>query len=200
MKAHPNSPKFYCLLGEVTSDHSFYEKAWELSGHKFARAMRSLGSFHFSNKQWEKSIQCYENALAINPLFENSWFVMGCAALQVENYETAIRAFSRCTAIDPQNSEAWNNLASVFIKEKRLAEAFRCLKEAVKINYEASNIWENYLYVAVDLKEVGEAIRAMERIFTIRIEKDELKSTALDEQVALIQSLANDGLDFGNNC
>jgi hypothetical protein len=56
----------------------------------------------------------------INPLFENSWFVMGCAALQIDDYEVSIRAFARCTAIDPQNFEAWNNQASAYIKQKKL--------------------------------------------------------------------------------
>lgn len=64
-------------------------------------------------------------------------------------------------------------------------EAFRCLKEAVRINYEASNVWENYLFVAIDLKEISEAIRATERVFSIRMEKEELKSRAIDEQVSV---------------
>jgi hypothetical protein len=53
----------------------------------------------------------------------------------------------------------------------------------VRINYEASNVWENYLFVAIDLKDISESIRAMERIFMIRMEKQDLKSSAFDEQV-----------------
>jgi tetratricopeptide (TPR) repeat protein len=137
------SPKLYCLLGDVRNDTSLYTKAWEFSNSRYARAMRSLGADHFRNEQWQKCIECYGLALAINPLFENSWFVMGCAALRIEDYETAIKAFARVTAIDPDNGEAWNNLASVYIKQKKLIEAFRCLKEAIRPNYDASNIWEN---------------------------------------------------------
>jgi tetratricopeptide (TPR) repeat protein len=80
-----------------------------------------------------------------------------------------------------------------------LTEAFRCLKEAIKVNYEAANIWENYLFVSVDVGEFGEAIRAMERIFTIRIEKQSLKESAVDEQVLeIIVTAVNQNVQDAN--
>jgi tetratricopeptide (TPR) repeat protein len=179
----PNSPKLWCLLGDVQSETTHYKKAWELSNQRYSRAMRSLGARYFHTQDWNLAIECYENALRINPLYENSWFVMGCAALHVENFEVASRAFSKVTLLDPGNSEAWNNLASVYIKMKKLNEAYRCLKEAIKVNYEAANIWENFLFVCVDIGEFGEAIRAMERVFTIRINHHDLKDTSIDEPV-----------------
>ncbi len=97
----PDSPKFLCLLGDVTSNIQFYNEAWEKSGKKYARAKRSLGSYYFKNNQWLESIEAYKSALSINPLFENSWFIMGCAALQQETYEDAVEGFTRCTQIDP---------------------------------------------------------------------------------------------------
>lgn len=67
--------------------------------------------------QWVKSIECYHRALAINPLFENAWFVLGCAAMRAEDWDQAVRAFSRVTHINSENGEAWTNLASVYIKQ-----------------------------------------------------------------------------------
>lgn len=101
LELYPTSPKFTCLLGDVKGDHTLYLKAWEHSGGKFARAMRSLAAYYYSMKQWKDSIECYEKAFLINPMFENSWFIMGCAALQIEEFPTAIKAFSRCTQIEP---------------------------------------------------------------------------------------------------
>lgn len=40
---HGESPQILCLLGEMNKDDSKYERAWEISGHKYARAMRMLG-------------------------------------------------------------------------------------------------------------------------------------------------------------
>jgi tetratricopeptide (TPR) repeat protein len=183
LERSPNSPKLHCILADITGDYHLYSKAWELSNSKFPRAMRSLGSVYYKQKNWNKCIESFELALAINPLFENSWFVIGCAALQIDDYKTAANAFSRCTSINPENAEAWNNLASVYIKMKRLAEAARCLKESIKFSYDSSNIWENYLFVCADSKDFGNAINAMERIFDIRSLKDDTKEKCVDLQI-----------------
>jgi tetratricopeptide (TPR) repeat protein len=97
----PEDPKLLCLLGDVRGDKSFYENAWKLSGNRFSRAMRSLGSYYFSAEDWSLSIECYDKALAINPMFENSWFIMGCSALRIDDFTTASRAFNRVVQIDP---------------------------------------------------------------------------------------------------
>ena len=97
----PEDPKLLCLLGDVRGDKRFYENAWKLSGNRFSRAMRSLGSYYFSAEDWSLSIECYDKALAINPMFENSWFIMGCSALRIDDFTTASRAFNRVVQIDP---------------------------------------------------------------------------------------------------
>jgi tetratricopeptide (TPR) repeat protein len=67
------TPKLYCLLGDVKNQPSLYKKAWELSGGRYARAMRSLGSDYFRKSEWKACIESYSLALSINPLFESSW-------------------------------------------------------------------------------------------------------------------------------
>ncbi|KAL5036983.1 hypothetical protein RTP6_004489 [Batrachochytrium dendrobatidis] len=186
----PDSPKLICLLGDINGDPQYYMQAWEVSGRRYARAMRSLGAHYFKKENMEKCVECYQLALALNPLFENSWFVLGCAAMHLEKYDIAEQSFNRVTVIDPENGEAWNNLASVYIKNKKLREAFNCLKESLKHNFEASNIWENYLFVSVDIGEFSEAIRAMERILTIRANKPKFKDTLVDLDILDIIVLA----------
>jgi tetratricopeptide (TPR) repeat protein len=120
LENNPDSHKFYYLLASVKGDPELYLKSWKLSQNRYPRAMRSLGALYYSRNQFKESIEAYQNALKINPLFENSWFVMGCAAMKIEEYETAIEAFAKCTNIDNQNGEAYNNLASAQIKLKQL--------------------------------------------------------------------------------
>lgn len=47
LKTQPDSPKFLCILGDVREDHTLHQKAWEVSGKRYARAMRSLGAYYF---------------------------------------------------------------------------------------------------------------------------------------------------------
>jgi tetratricopeptide (TPR) repeat protein len=101
LKHTPDSPKLICLLADVRKDPKLYELAWEKSGNRFARAMRSLGAYYFDSKKWDLSVQCYSKALAINPMFENSWFVMGCAALRIDDFAAALSAFTRSVQLEP---------------------------------------------------------------------------------------------------
>lgn len=51
LETSPKSPKLHCLLGDVRSDVSLYEKAWVLSEGRYARAKRSLGVHYFKTEQ-----------------------------------------------------------------------------------------------------------------------------------------------------
>ncbi|TPX46005.1 hypothetical protein SeMB42_g03828, partial [Synchytrium endobioticum] len=167
----PASPLLLCILGDIRKDPSYYQQAWEVSDYRFARAMRSLGAHHFSRKAWRESVECYHRALAINPLFENSWFVMGCAAMRIDEWDTAAKAFHRCVSINFENGEAWTNLASVYVKQGRKRDAWRAQKEALKQSFESYRMWENLLVFSVDLGEFAEAMEALRQIVELRWKK-----------------------------
>lgn len=50
------SPRLWCCLGDVEKDPRHWEKAWELSGKRFARAQRSLGRHYMMKGETEKAI------------------------------------------------------------------------------------------------------------------------------------------------
>lgn len=86
------------------------------SNQTSSRAARSLAGYHFARDSYTAAIPYFEAALAINPLFARSWFILGCAYVKQESWKDAVRAFRRCTGIDEEDSEAWNNLASCYLR------------------------------------------------------------------------------------
>ena len=110
--------KLWCLLGDMepTNAVRHYTHAWEISNRTSARAMRSLGGYHFARGEYAETKDCLKKAVAINPLLSRSWFVLGCACLKIEDWEEARQAFSRCVTIDDEDAESWNNLASVYLR------------------------------------------------------------------------------------
>lgn len=184
-----DKPKFLCLLGDIRQQPSYYHEAWDLSvsqKRRYARAMRSLGAHYFKAQDFHKSVECYTNALNVNPLFDNTWFALGCASLRCEDYENAIEAFLRVTQLDYENSEAWCNLSSTFIKIGREEDAFRALKHSIKHSYDNHRIWQNYLYVSFSVGKFSETIRAMTRIMDLQLYKVENKEDVVDFDVLTI--------------
>lgn len=171
MEENPNSPKYWCILGDLEAEPAHWKKSWEISNHSYARAMRSLGSYQYKRENYESAIECYQKALEINPLFEGSWYILGCAAMFAENWEVGSRAFQRVVALDDDQPEAWNNLASIYIKMDRKTDAFLALKHATRVKFDNWKMWQNLLFVSADVGQFSDAIFAMQRVVELRWDK-----------------------------
>lgn len=165
MKRMPENPKLWCLLGDTRGeDLECYQRAWELSGKRFSRAQRSIGKIHFKKEKWASAVESFELALAINPLFSRTWFLLGCAAVQLSDSKRALNAFSRVVSLEPDNPEAWNNIASIHLSEDRTKDALGALKEASRLDYANAKIHENYFEVALGCGELYVAVQALRRV------------------------------------
>ncbi|RPA93657.1 TPR-like protein [Choiromyces venosus 120613-1] len=114
----PNAPRLWCILGDIDQDPSHYERAWEASKGRYARAKRSLGRHYFSKREYQKSAEAYMESLKQNPLNGPGWFALGCCWLELENWESAVEAFSRTVSLDETDAEAWSNLATALLRRK----------------------------------------------------------------------------------
>lgn len=110
--------KLWCLYGDldVPNCEQHYKKALEVSNNSSSRAYRSLGGLYFAKGDSKSTIEVLRKAVAINPLYHHTWFILGCACIRLEDWDGAIEAFSRCVAIEDDDAESWNNLASVYLR------------------------------------------------------------------------------------
>ncbi|KAI9844185.1 MAG: hypothetical protein M1837_005785 [Sclerophora amabilis] len=116
--APPDVSRFYCILGDIDSDPKMYESAWEESNGRYSRAQRSLGKHYFSAREFAKSAEAYAKSLKINQLNHGSWYALGCARLQLEQWDGAVEAFGRAVQLDEQDAESWSNLAAALLEKE----------------------------------------------------------------------------------
>ncbi|KAL8685099.1 MAG: hypothetical protein Q9224_005966, partial [Gallowayella concinna] len=112
----PDAPRLFCILGDMEKSPSAYEKAWEVSNHRYVRAQRSLGKYYFGQGDLQKSDEAYVKCLKVNALNHNTWFSLGCVRLQTENWTGAADAFGRAIQIEDQDAESWSNMAAALIQ------------------------------------------------------------------------------------
>lgn len=112
-----DAPRLYCILGDLDKDTAMYERAWDVSGGRYARAQRSLGRHYIGLRDYVHAAAAYSKALKANQLNGGSWFALGCALLELSEFERAAEAFSRTVQLDDSDAEAWSNLAAALLRK-----------------------------------------------------------------------------------
>ncbi|KAH8423684.1 uncharacterized protein LDX57_001441 [Aspergillus melleus] len=113
-----DAPRLFCILGDIDTDPAMYERAWEVSGNRYARAQRSLARHYLTMKPpaLEKAEEAYRKSLHINRLNHSAWFALGCVQLELQRWDDAIDSFTRTVQIDDTDAEAWSNLAAAILR------------------------------------------------------------------------------------
>lgn len=116
----PNAPRLLCILGDLENDAKHYERAWEVSNRRYARAQRSLGELHLRNQDWQAAAEAYQKAVAVNRLSPEVWSRLGDIYLRLGQFPDAAQAFQR--AISSSNGEAggedartWSNMGTALL-------------------------------------------------------------------------------------
>lgn len=111
-----DAPRLFCILGDLEKSTAAYERAWEISNQRYARAQRSLGKFYSANKDLDEAGTAYARSLKVNPQNHAIWFALGCIRLQQEDWAGAVDAFGRAVQIEDTDAESWSNLAVALLK------------------------------------------------------------------------------------
>jgi Flp pilus assembly protein TadD len=106
-----DASRLWCILGDLDKDHLMYEKAWELSHHRYFRAQKSLGQYWHGERDYVKASLAFSKAVKLRQLDHGTWFALGCALLELSQFSRASEVFSRAVQLDDGDAESWSNLA-----------------------------------------------------------------------------------------
>lgn len=113
-----DAPRLYCIMGDLDNDVSMWEKAWDVSNGRYARAQRTLGRHYIQARDYVKAADAYSKSLKITQLNQQSWFALGCCLLELCEFDRAVEAFSRTVQLDDTDAEAWSNLAAALLRKE----------------------------------------------------------------------------------
>ncbi|KAK0642129.1 hypothetical protein B0T16DRAFT_421056, partial [Cercophora newfieldiana] len=113
----PSAPRMFCILGDIESKTEYYERAWEVSNHRFFRAQKSLGECYLQEKNLEKAKEAYEKAIAVNRMSSELWNRLGDISLRLGQFSDASDAFGRAISSanntdGGEDARTWSNLGS----------------------------------------------------------------------------------------
>lgn len=115
----PNAPRLFCILGDMESESAVahYERAWEISKKRYARAQKSLAEHYLALKDWHKAREAYNLAVSVNRIAPELWNRLGDINLRLGLFGDAAEAFTRAIGASNDTSggedaRTWSNLGS----------------------------------------------------------------------------------------
>ncbi|KAE8442573.1 hypothetical protein EG329_003060 [Mollisiaceae sp. DMI_Dod_QoI] len=113
----PHAPRLWCILGDLDQDPSCWERAWEISKHRYARAPRTLGEYYSKIGDLGKARESYMQATIMNRQNGDTWSRLGDIDLKVGNWDGAIIAFQQAIMIDDTDAKTYSNLGSALLSK-----------------------------------------------------------------------------------
>lgn len=212
-----DAPRLFCILGDIDTDPSMYERAWSVSNGRYARAQRSLARHYLNLKpaQFEQAEEAFKKSLKINRLNHSTWFSLGCVQIELEKSAEAVDTFTRCVQLEESDAESWSNLAVALLRapsteapkaddesdqsneppnpHKTKLDALMALQRAAKLKHTDYRIWDNILTVSASIPPpytpFRDIIYAQARLIELRGAKDGEKCIDVTILSALINHL-----------
>eukprot|EP00879_Flechtneria_rotunda_P017593 GHRR01018443.1.p1 GENE.GHRR01018443.1~~GHRR01018443.1.p1 ORF type:complete len:607 (+),score=293.02 GHRR01018443.1:146-1822(+) len=167
LQVTPDNAKLWCVLGDIQQQDQHYEKAWQVSNRRSARAQRSIGKSALQRKEYSKAAAAYKLALGLNPLYPDVWFALGFCYLKLKDNSNALQAYTKVTQLEPENGEAWNNLAALWLQPSGYKEALHAAEQAIKHKRDNWQTWDNYATAAAKAGAMAACVRGLNKVLEL---------------------------------
>ena len=157
------------------------DRADELNG-QFVYLFR--GNSFYNLEDFANSIEDFDKALVINPVFTPAYINLGNAYSELENYEQAIVHYEQALALDPNYTLAYNGRGLAYADLGDYDQALADYDQALALDPEYTHVYNNRGLVYADLGNYVQAIANYEQ------------ALALDPQLAAVYS--NRGLAYAD--
>lgn len=119
----------------------------------------------------ETQVECYTEALKLDPENEHAWTLKGSSHIALENYDEAIECFNKALQINPKSLDdtILIKLGCTFGGKGETEKAIWCFTKAIEINPHNDDSWFWKGYVYAQLEKYDDAFECFNN--TIKINK-----------------------------
>lgn len=133
-EAHVNIGLAKQEMGKIEEARSHYIKAMTIQPNMVMAINNYANILHLFDKDHLKSIECYQQALAIAPDFAMAAFNMGNAFKAIGKHELAKKNILKAYELSPNHPEIIYSLASLELEDALYDEAIKHYELAIEIN------------------------------------------------------------------
>ncbi|KAM0145359.1 hypothetical protein ACHAP3_000486 [Botrytis cinerea] len=113
----PHAPRLWCILGDLDQDPTCWQRAWEISKNRYARAQRTLGDYYTRKNDLTAAREAYLASVVVNRQNNDTWSRLGDIDLKTGNWDGAVIAFQQSIMIDDTDAKTYSNLGSALLSK-----------------------------------------------------------------------------------
>lgn len=133
-----------------------------------AGTWQKKGNTFFDQEKYEEAINCYDQAIEMDP--KNKWGLInkGSALLELLRFEEALSCFDKAVELYPKSVDAWCNKGFAFNGLDKFDDAVTAFDKAIEIKPKSADAWNGKGIVLANMEKYDGAIQAYDRATKIR--------------------------------
>lgn len=132
------------------------------------------GTEYYKRMQFEKSIECYENAISIRPDNFKVYYNLSVTLDEAGRSEEAIHTLKKVIELKPDFIDAYNNLGILLSSCYKYTEAIDIYKKALEMNHNDHRLYFNMGITLSEILEYEEAVKAFKKALKIKPDEYEI--------------------------
>jgi hypothetical protein len=129
-----------------------------------ARKWADRGFSAYLEDRYREAIDCYKEAVRLDPEDHPSWYHLGEAQMKLRSYNEAIKSFQQATRLKSDDSLPWLMLALSYAMLKKYDDAIDAANQATEVEPENPNSWAALAAVYSAAGKCTEALDASEML------------------------------------
>jgi len=117
------------------------------------------GKKKFLNKEYDKGIEAFTSAIALDPTSEQAYRGRGLIFFNQKQYERALEDVQKTIDLAPANAVNWNNRGYVYYTMKQMDKALEDLSKSIQLKADYAKAYTNRGRVYLDKKDFDSAIK-----------------------------------------